>query len=127
MKQYKDTMDELRFTPEQKAHMVDRLMESAQTSPRRPHSFRRVAVVGVAAALILSVGVAGATGVLGEVGERFSAIFGPSAQTEVIDQIGYPVGASATANGITITADAIVGDTYSYAVEFGRASCRERV
>lgn len=118
MKQYKDTMDELRFTPEQKAHMVDRLMESAQASPRRPHSFRRVAVVGVAAALVLSVGVAGATGVLGEVGERFSAIFGPSAQTEVIDQIGYPVGASATANGITITADAIVGDTYSYAVVY---------
>ena len=118
MKQYKDTMDELRFTPEQKAYMVDRLMESAQASPRRPHSFRRVAVVGVAAALVLSVGVAGATGVLEDVGKSFSAIFGPSAQTEVIDQIGYPVGASATANGITITADAIVGDTYSYAVVY---------
>lgn len=119
MKQYKDTMDELRFTPEQKAHMVDRLMECAQASPRRPHTFRRVAVVGVAAALVLSVGVAGATGALGEVGERFSAIFGPSAaQTEIIDQIGYPIGASATSGGVTITADAIVGDTYSYAVVY---------
>ncbi len=118
MKQYKDTMDELRFTPEQKAHMVDRLMESAQASPRRPHSFRRVAVVGVAAALALSVGVAGATGALGDVGAAFSSIFGPSAQTEVIDQIGYPVGASHTDNGVTITADAIVGDTYSYAVVY---------
>ena len=118
MKQYKDTMDELRFTPEQKAHMVDRLMESAQASPRRPHSFRRVAVVGVAAALVLSVGVAGATGVLGEVGERFSALFGPATQTEVIDQIGYPIGASVTADGITITADAIVGDTHSYAIVY---------
>ena len=118
MKQYKDTMDELRFTPEQKAHMVDRLMESAQTSPRRPHSFRRVAVVGVAAALILSVGVAGATGVLEEVGERFSSLFGPATQTEVIDQIGYPIGASVTADGITITADAIVGDTHSYAIVY---------
>ena len=28
-------------------------------------------------------------------------IFGPSAQTEVIDKIGYPIGASATDNGIT--------------------------
>ena len=118
MKQYKDTMDELRFTPEQKAHMVDRLMESAQASPRRPHSFRRVAVVGVAAALVLSVGVAGATGVLGEVGERFSALFGPATQTEVIDQIGYPIGASVTADVITITADAIVGDTHSYAIVY---------
>ncbi|WP_297233537.1 DUF4179 domain-containing protein [uncultured Flavonifractor sp.] len=118
MKQYKDTMDELRFTPEQKAHMVDRLMECAQASPRRPHTFRRVAVVGVAAALVLSVGVAGATGALGEVGERFSALFGPATQTEVIDQIGYPIGASATNHGITITADAIVGDTYSYAIVY---------
>ena len=118
MKQYKDTMDELRFTPEQKAHMVDRLMESAQASPRRPHSFRRVAVVGVAAALVLSVGVAGATGVLGEVGERFSSLFGPATQTEVIDQIGYPIGASVSADGITITADAIVGDTHSYAIVY---------
>lgn len=118
MKQYKDTMNELRFTPEQKAHMVDRLMESTEASPRRPHTFRRMAVVGVAAALVLSVGVAGATGVLGEVGERFSALFGPATQTEVIDQIGYPIGASVTADGITITADAIVGDTYSYAIVY---------
>lgn len=118
MKQYKDTMDALRFTPEQKTHMVDRLMESTQASPRRPHIFRRVATVGVAAALVLSVGVAGATGVLGEVGERFSALFGPATQTEVIDQIGYPIDASATADGITITADAIVGDTYSYAIVY---------
>lgn len=118
MKQYKDTMNELRFTPEQKAHMVDRLMESTQASPRRPHTFRRMAVVGVAAALVLSVGVAGATGVLGEVGERFSALFGPATQTEVIDQIGYPIGASVTNHGITITADAIVGDAYSYAIVY---------
>ena len=118
MKHYKDTMDNLRFTPEQKAHMTDRLMEAAESSHRRPHTFRRGAAGGVAAALVLSVGVAGATGVLGEVGAAFSSIFGPSAQTEVIDQIGYPIGASATANGVTITADAIVGDTYSYAVVY---------
>lgn len=118
MKQYKDTMSDLRFTPEQKARMTDRLMEAAGSSVRRHHTFRRMAVVGVAAALVLSVGVAGATGALGEVGERFSALFGPATQTEVIDQIGYPIGASATADGITITADAIVGDTYSYAIAY---------
>lgn len=119
MKQYKDTMDKLRFTPEQKAHMTDRLMEAASSSRRQPHAFRRIAVVGVAAALALSVGVAGATGALKDVGESFSAIFGSSAaQTQVIDQIGYPIGASATSGGITITADAIMGDTYSYAVVY---------
>ena len=50
MKQYKDTMSDLRFTPEQKAHMTDRLMEAAVSSHRRPHTFRRGAAVGVAAA-----------------------------------------------------------------------------
>ena len=102
MNRYQDTLDRLRFTPEQKQHMTDRLMAAA----------------GVAAALVLSVGVAGATGALGEVGAAFSAIFGPSTQTEIMDKIGYPVGVSDTDNGVTITADAIVGDTYSYAVVY---------
>lgn len=122
MKRYQDTMDSLHFTPEQKARMVDQLMEASASPVRRPHTFRRVAVAGVAAALALSVGVAGATGVLSDVGESFSALFDVSAaQTEIIDQIGYPVGASATADGITITADAIVGDTYSYAIVYSIA------
>ena len=119
MKRYQDTMDSLHFTPEQKARMVDQLMEASISPIRHPHTFRRVAVAGVAAALALSVGVAGATGVLSDVGESFSALFGVSAaQTEIIDQIGYPIGASATSNGVTITADAIVGDTYSYAIVY---------
>ena len=119
MNRYQDTLDRLRFTPEQKQHMVDRLMAAAERpAPRRVLPFRRLAAAGVAAALVLSVGVAGATGALGEVRAAFSAIFGPSTQTEIMDKIGYPVGASDTDNGITITADAIVGDTYSYAVVY---------
>lgn len=119
MNRYQDTLDRLRFTPEQKQHMTDRLMAAAERpAPHRALSFRRLAAAGVAAALVLSVGVAGATGALGEVGAAFSAIFGPSTQTEIMDKIGYPVGVSDTDNGVTITADAIVGDTYSYAVVY---------
>ena len=118
MKRYHDTMDQLRFTPEQKEDMVDRLMAAEAAAPRRVLPIRRLAAVGVAAALVLSLGAAGATGALGDVGAAFSAIFGSSAQTEVIDRIGYPVGASDTDNGITVTADAVVGDTYSYAVVY---------
>ena len=118
MKQYKNTMDRLRFTPEQKEDMVDRLMAAETSTPRRVLPIRRLVAAGVAAALVLSLSVAGATGALGNVGAAFSAIFGPSAQTQVIDQIGYPIGASATNHGITITADAIVGDTYSYAIVY---------
>lgn len=39
-------------------------------------------------------------------------------QTELLDWMGVPVGASDTHNGVTITADAIIGDAYSYAVVY---------
>ena len=35
---------------------------------------------------------------------------GAPAQTEVIDKIGRPIGASAVSNGVAITADAVIGD-----------------
>ena len=58
---YRDSMDRLHFTQEQKQEMVDRLMEAGPVSSvRRPLRFRRFAAVGAAAALALSLGVAGA-------------------------------------------------------------------
>lgn len=117
---YRDSMDRLHFTQEQKQEMVDRLMEAGPVSSvRRPLRFRRFAAVGAAAALALSLGVAGATGALGSAGDAFAGLFGGGpAETEIIDRIGYPIGASATSNGVTITADAIMGDTYSYAIVY---------
>ena len=118
MKRYQDMMDQLRFTPEQKAHMVDQLMAAAERpAPRRALPLRRLAAVGVAASLALSVSVAGATGALDSVSNTFAGLFGRN-HTEIIDQIGYPIGASDTADGITITADAILGDTYNYAIVY---------
>ena len=47
---YRDSMDRLHFTQEQKQEMVDRLMEAGPVSSvRRPLRFRRFAAVGVAA------------------------------------------------------------------------------
>ena len=116
MNRYHDQMDELRFTEEQKARMVERLLRPER--PRRSFPVRRTAAVAAAAALVL-LGTAGATGALRPASEVFSDIFGGSAaQTEIIDRIGRPIGASDTADGITITADAIIGDTYSYAIVY---------
>lgn len=120
MKAYRDRMDQLHFTKEQKTQLVDRLMEAAEqpVSRRNRGRLRRMVTVGVAAALVLAVG-AGATVVLTPAGEVFSSILGGApAQTEIIDRIGRPIGASDTQNGVTITADAIVGDTYSYAIVY---------
>lgn len=49
--------------------------------------------------------------------ESFADIFG-TAHTEIIDTIGRPVHASATDHGVTITADAIIGDQYHYAITY---------
>ena len=87
---YRDSMDRLHFTQEQKQEMVDRLMEAGPVSSVRPLlRFRRFAAVGAAAALALSLGVAGATGALGSAGDAFAGLFGGGpAETEIIDRIG---------------------------------------
>ena len=51
--------------------------------------------------------------------ETFLEVFGGSAaQTEIIDKIGYPVGASDTDNGVTVTADAVMGDAYNAVIVY---------
>lgn len=117
-KEYKNALDELHFSDEAKNRMVERLMERAeQPAPHRIRRFPRVAAVGVAAALVLSIG-AGATGMLKSASEAFAGVFGPTADTEIIDQIGHPIGASDTSNGVTVTADAILFDGYNYLISY---------
>lgn len=114
---YQQALDGLRYTPEQKAQLAARAAKAAQQpacKARRP--FGKIAVLAVCLAVVLAVG-AGASGVLKSAVESFGAIFGGgAAQTEVIDKIGRPIGASDTDNGVTITADAIMGDAYNAAI-----------
>ena len=117
-KEYKNALDELHFSEEAKNRMVERLMERAeQPAPRRVRRLPRIAAVGVAAALVLSIG-AGASGVLKSASEVFAGVFGPTADTEIIDEIGRPIGASDTSNGVTVTADAILFDGYNYLISY---------
>lgn len=76
--------------------------------------------MAVAAALVLAVG-AGATGGLKTVAQAFAGVFGPTADTQVMDQIGYPIGASDTDNGVTVTAEAILFDGYNYLMTYSIA------
>lgn len=122
--EYQESLNSLRFTDEQKEAIARRAAEAArqQTRQARPahrRPVRRMALVAAAAVLVLAMGTAGATGILKSAAEAFAPIFGTSAaQTEIIDKIGYPVGASDTAGGITITADAVMGDRYNAAIIF---------
>ena len=117
---YKEQLDHIRFTPEQKADMVEQIL-AAQSQPvprKRKFHLPRMAVIGVAAAMVLTIG-AGASGALRSAGEAFAGVFGRSAaETEIIDKIGRPIGASDSNNGVTITADAIIGDKYHYAITY---------
>lgn len=121
-KMYNSALDELRFSDEAKSRMVDRLMAAAE-QPEQPvaihrvRRFPRIAAVGVAAALVLSIG-AGATGVFKSASDAFAGVFGPTADTEIIDQIGRPIGANDTSNGVTVTADAILFDGYNYLISY---------
>ena len=121
-REYKNALDELHFSEEAKNRMVERLMAAAEqpaqpVSVHRVRRFPRIAAVGVAAALVLSIG-AGASGVLKSASEVFAGVFGPTADTEIIDQIGRPIGASDTSNGVTVTADAILFDGYNYLISY---------
>ena len=96
---------------------ASRAARSQRAHRRSPH--RIAAAIGIAAVLALGGGTAYATGTLARAADSLAAVFGAGpAQTELIDQIGRPIGASCTSNGITIAADAIIGMRNAYAVVY---------
>lgn len=91
----------------------------ARPFARRPKVHRIAAALGIAVLLTVGGGTAYATGTLARAADSLAAVFGAGpAQTELIDRIGRPIDASCTSNGITITADAIIGMRHSYAVVY---------
>ena len=122
--EYQESLNALHFTDEQKEAIARRAAEAAQRQTRQAQPtyrrpVRRMALIAAAAVLVLAVGTAGATGILRSAVEVFSPLFGGApAQTEIIDKIGYPVGASDTDNGVTVTADAVMGDAYNAVIVY---------
>lgn len=82
----------------------------------------RFAMAAVAAGIALVVGAGGyayASGQLVSVASAIDDVFlGSTAPTEVRNKVGRPVDAVATSGGVTISADAIVGDEHNYAVVY---------
>ena len=116
---YKKEMSELRFTEIQKKALAEAAASAAQgRAAKRRRPVFRTALIAAAMAAVLVVG-AGAAGILPSPTEIFAPLFGgAAAQTEVIDKIGRPIGASDTDNGITITAEAIMGDQYNAVIVY---------
>lgn len=117
---YKKEMSQLRFTENQKKTLAEAAASAAggAAAKRRRPGFLRAALIAAAMAAVLVVG-AGASGVLRTAVETFAPTLGGSvAQTEVIDKIGHPIGAGDSDGGITITADAIMGDEYNAVIVY---------
>ena len=77
---------------------------------------RRWAALAACFALVLSMALT-AEATNGTVSNLLAPLFG-GAQTEIVDKIGVPIGASASVNGYTLTMDAIIGDRYSVMVAY---------
>lgn len=112
MKTYRETLDALRFTPQQKAAIAEDLLAAAQAgqvrAPRR--KWGRVAAAAILAA-------ACASGALQEALSVLASQFGSDPkQQEVIGDLTRPSAASATDNGVTISVDAVMGDGNSLVV-----------
>lgn len=140
---YRHALEHISFTDNAKQHMANSIAQSVASSDaataqsnfngtrRKPriarHPVRTVArIAAVTAVLAIVIGGAGTampTGVLPLPSDMLSDIFdGPASQTEIIDRIGRPVGASCSNSGVTVTADAIMGDkdmvTIAYTLTF---------
>ena len=140
---YRHALEHISFTDNAKQHKANSIAQPVASSDaataqsnfngtrRKPRSARHpvrtvariAAVTAVLAIVIGGAGTAMATGVLPLPSDMLSDIFdGPASQTEIIDRIGRPVGASCSNNGVTVTADAIMGDkdmvTIAYTLTF---------
>ena len=116
---YKKEMSALRFTDEQKTKLAQAAASAARAggAKRRRPVFRTALIAAVMA--VVMVAGASAAGILPEPINVFAPLFGGSvAQTEVIDKIGRPIGASDSDGGITISADAIMGDQYNAVIVY---------
>ncbi len=92
-------------------------IEDAEYEPplRLPIAFRSVVAVLVAV-IMLAVPVS-AEMVNGYVSNLFAPLYGV-AQTELVDQIGVPIGATITLGDYCLTADAVIGDRYNIAIVY---------
>lgn len=88
--------------------------ETAQSRPRR--SVLRVLAAACAAVLLLAVPV-NAEVRTGYVSNLLAPLYG-GAQTELVDSIGVPIGASSTVGGYTLSAEAVIGDRYNLAIVY---------
>ena len=91
-------------------------VNQARTAQKPKLKIRRWAALAACFALIVSMALT-AEATNGTVSNLLAPLFG-GAQTEIVDEIGVPIGASTSVNGYTLTVDAIIGDRYSVMIAY---------
>lgn len=91
-------------------------VNEARSGKKRKLKFRRWISLAACFLLILSAALT-AEAANGTVSNLLAPLFG-GAQTEIVDEIGVPIGASTSVNGYTLTMDAIIGDRYSVMIAY---------
>lgn len=91
-------------------------VDAVRNGRKRKLEFHRWISLAACFALVLSMALT-AEATNGTVSNLLAPLFG-GAQTEIVDKIGVPIGASASVNGYTLTMDAIIGDRYSVMVAY---------
>ena len=91
-------------------------VNEARVARKPKMQVRRWAALAACFALIISMALT-AEATNGTVSNLLAPLFG-GAQTEIVDKIGVPIGASTSVNGYTLTMDAIIGDRYSVMVAY---------
>lgn len=116
MKTYREQYNDLHFSPEEKQAMVENLLAAVPETQKRVSHKKRLHVL-IAAVIAAALCAACASGALRSASEVFANLFGASQeQASLLEQLGTPLDVSCTQDGLTITADAILADEYTYAI-----------
>ena len=115
--EYRKAMDSIHVSREWEDDMIQKILNAEKSQKKRIHRAHRLGLAAVAAAACLTIGAGAAEAATGIVSDIFAPLLG-TAHTEIIDNIGYPVNASDSAGGVTVTADAVIGDNSSVCVIF---------
>ncbi len=125
MERYKDKFDEIKFSDEEKIDLINQVkvsLEKEQTKYKEEKSskvrVRPILKYSLVAVFVLMFSVSAfATDILKSVIEIFSPMFGSQReQIEIIEDMGTVIGISDTHDGITITANAVIGDVNNITV-----------
>ena len=95
----------------------DLISQAADDRPKQKRAFRWKPMAAAACIAVMMGSLFTVQAANGSVSNLLAPLFG-IAQTEIVDDIGIPVGVSASADGYTLTADAVIGDRYNVAIVY---------